>query len=231
MESVLITETRSADARSAAISLREAGYEVISGDGVRMWDEAEARALESRITSRLCGVIHMSPERILAGCESASDAQWNAALNEGALSALITTKVFAGRMAENGGGALIFLGSIHADKPVGGGFLYSINCAATQMLCREASQDYGARGVRCFYVERGISETDKNDPSSASQIYVGTQLRYPRRRMPEAGDLNALIKFLLTDGSWPLNGASLKADGGMTMFYGHRFREEGVKYV
>lgn len=232
---VLITDARSKDAAEAAEFLRAQGYDVClhdpdGPDGIHLWDESALRALSDRLKGRLVGVIHPAPPRILASILEATDEQWVQARNEGVLSAWAVTKVFAERMAQEGGGAMIYLGSIHAEKPVGGGFLYSLGCGATQMLCREASQDYGTRNVRCMYVQAGIREGDQGGVTGATNLYHGVPLRYPQRKYPEEGYLNAMLAFLLTPEAWPLNGADLRADGGMTMFYGHRRPEEGVRY-
>lgn len=230
---VLITDTREKEALAAAAYLREQGYRVVENNpetGVKLNDEAALNALADELGD-IAGVIHPAPPRILAKVAEATDEQWITAREEGVIAAWTVTKVFCGKMKEQGYGAMIYLGSVHAEKPVGGGFLYSIGCGATQMLCREASQDYAEFGVNCFYVQRGPMERESSSRSDISHFYYGLDMRYPQRRTPKEGHLNGLLKFLLSDDAWTLNGADLRADGGMTMFYCHRRMAEGREYI
>jgi hypothetical protein len=94
------------------------------------------------------------------------------------------------------------------------------------MLCREAALDFGAKGVYAYYVQRGIQSDDLCHGNNLTNIYHATELRYPQKQLPGPDQLNGLLAFLLTDGAAPLNGADLRADSGLTLFYGHR--REGV---
>ena len=49
--------------------------------------------------------------------------------------------------------------------------------------------------------------------------------------MPERGSLNGLLAFLLTPDAAPLAGSDLRADGGLTMYDGHRHQVEGREYL
>ena len=229
---VIFTSARMAEARDARSYLEGLDYDVITvPEDVCLWDEAALGAFAAPYAQSLCGVIHPAPERIPGSVETVTEEQWERAANEGPLSAWCVTKVFCGLMREKGGGSMIYLNSIHAEKPVGNGVLFSMGCAAAQMLCREANQDYAESGVRTFFIQKGISSTDPDSRSPVSNVYFGTELRYPQREMPGEGYLNGLIAFLLTPEAAPLSGADLRADGGMTMFYTHRRKVEGRPYI
>ncbi len=228
---VVLTGDQMAEAREARAYLQGQGLRVETVPaGVRLWDEAALRAWAEPLADDLLGVIHPAPERILGSVEDVSLADWDRAANEGPMAAWCVTKVFCGLMKERGGGSLIFLNSIHAEKPVGSGALFSMGCGAAQMLCREANQDYGEFNVRTYFVQKGISLTDPDSRSPYSSVYFGPDLRYPQRAWPEKGYLNGLLAFLLTPAAAPLSGADLRADGGMTMYYTHRRRVEGRPY-
>ena len=55
-----------------------------------------------------------------------------------------------------------------------------------------------------------------------TNFFCGVEQRYPARKIPETDSLNPLLAFLLTPAAAPLAGSDLRADGGMTMFYGQR---------
>lgn len=217
-----------AEARDARAHLQSLGWRVATvPEAICLWDEAALAAFAEPLAHDLAGVIHPAPRPILGSAESVTEADWDRAANEGPMAAWCVTKVFCGLMARNGGGAMIYLNSIHAEKPVGMGALFSMGCGATQMLNREAAQDYGAFNVHTYFIQKGVSETDPDGKSPVSNLYYGVDLRYPERRMPGAGYLNDLIAFLLTPGAAALNGGDLRADGGMTLYYVQRRRAEG----
>ena len=230
-QTVVFTSDRMAEARDAQGFLRDAGYRVETvPESVCLWDEDALTAYARLLDSSLCGVIHPAPERILGSVEDVTEEQWERSVNEGPLAAWCVTKVFCARMKELGGGAMIYLNSIHAEKPVGRGALFSMGCAAAQMLSREANQDYGQFNVRTYFIQKGIVPSDPDSQSPVSGIYFGVDLRYPQRAFPGDGYLNGLIAFLLTPEAAPLSGADLRSDGGMTLYYTHRRKVEGRPY-
>ncbi len=228
---VLLTSDRMAEARDARSFLKDRGFQVVTvPEDLCLWDENALHSFIEPWASSLIGVIHPAPERILGSVEQVSEEQWDRALNEGPLAAWCVTKVCCGIMKENGGGSMIYLNSIHAEKPVGNGALFSMGCGAVQMLAREATQDYGQFNVRIFFLQKGITKTDPDCKSPVSSIYYGTDLRYPLRELPREGHLNGLIAFLLTPEAAPLSGSDLRADGGMILYYTHRRKVEGRPY-
>lgn len=230
-KTIVLTGAAMAEAREARTFLIGQGWrvETVPGD-VCLWDEAALRAWAQPLKGDLLAVIHPAPERILGSVEAVSEADWRRAADEGPMAAWCVTKVFCGLMKDNGGGSMIYLNSIHAEKPVGFGALFSMGCGAVQMLSREAAQDYGEFGVRTFFIQKGISAADPDSKSPVSNLYFGADLRCNGRTLPAPDGLNALIAFLLTPGAAALSGSDLRADDGATLFYTHRRKVEGRPY-
>lgn len=169
----------------------------------------------------LSGAVLANPTIIHGEIETANDEMWNSARDAFAASMLNLTQITGKILAENNGGSIIYLNSIHADKPLGNGFLYTLGCAAVQMLCREASLAYGIHNVGCFNVMRGIVEGEESYyTSDYSSIYHNSELRFPKERIPSAKSLNELCAYLLSGGAYILNGSDLHADEGFRMYYG-----------
>lgn len=230
-QTIVLTDDRMAEARDVRAYLTKQGYRVETVPReVCLWDEAALSAFAEPLADDLLGAIHPAPPRILGSVEGVSEADWARAADEGPMAAWCVTKVFCGLMARHGGGSMIYLNSIHAEKPVGNGALFSMGCGAVQMLSREAAQDYGEFGVRTYFLQKGVSPTDPDSKSPVSGLYYGADLRRSSRRIPESGDLNGLVAFLLTPGAAPLSGSDLRADDGMTLYYTHRRRVEGRPY-
>ena len=220
-----------AEADQARDALIERGWRVETvPKAVCLWDEAALSAWAAPFSGALAGVIHPAPAPVLGSVEAVTEDEWRRAADEGPMAAWCVTKVFCDLMKESGGGSMIYLNSIHAEKPVGHGVLFSMGCAAVQMLSKEVNQDYGEFGVRAFFIQKGITGDDPDGRSPVSGLYCGVDMRYPTRRLPEAGYLNDLVAFLLTPGAAALSGSDLMADGGMTQYYTHRRRVEGRPY-
>ena len=230
-DTIVLTREGMAEAWEVRDHLRALGWRVEAVPAsVCLWDEAALSAWAAPFANEIAGVIHPAPEPILGSVEAVSEEDWVRAADEGAMAAWCVTKVFCGLMKENGGGSMIYLNSIHAEKPVGCGALYSMGCAAAQMLAREAAQDYGQFGVRVFFIQKGVSETDPDSRSPVSTLYYGADLRCASRELPGPDALNGLIAFLMTEDAAPLTGADLRADDAMTLFYTHRRKVEGRPY-
>lgn len=233
MKTIFITDNREPVAVRIAKYLSEVGYHVILNDlggekaegcvdsSLDITDYNILRSYFLNLNESLISIIiPASPVRTIS-VENADDTIWEQGMRDGALSAMILTRAAGEILAENGRGSIIYLGSIHAEKPTGFSFIYSTACSAVQMLCREAALDFGAAGVNCFYIQRGIMEHDTGNKNNYSNIYCRPDRRYPKKRLPSTDSLNGLINFLLTDAAGPLNGADLRADEAFVMYYGN----------
>ncbi len=228
---VIITDLRRKEAREAKTYLETVGYQVVEVPRTfKLWDEEALSAFAQPYAETLIGVIHPAPLMRMGGILELTQEDWNIEAYEGPVAALIVTKVFCGIFRQKKQGAMIYLNSIHAEKPVGQGLLFSLGCGAVEMLAKEACQDYGPHNVGIYFVERGILNGDPGK-SDVSALYYGVDMRYPARKTPEASYLNELLAFLLTPGAMPLSGSPIQADQGLLGFYGsHRDAVEGYEY-
>lgn len=228
MKTVIITDLRSRPAAEAKAYLESIGYAVLAvPETVRLWDEAALTAWVQPYRENLIGVIHPAPPMHTAGILEITPEAWDLAAWEGPVAALIVTKVFCGIFREKGGGSMIYLNSIHAEKPAGKGYLHALGCGAVEMLAKEASLDYGPHHVGVYFVERGILEDDPGR-SDVSALYYGLDQRYPQRSVPKPSYLNEFLAFLLTPGAMALSGSPIQADAGLLGFYGSH-RNEGAE--
>ena len=167
------------------------------------------------------GAIFTNPPIIRSEIETATDEMWVLAREGFVVSMLNMAQVICDIFADKNFGRIIYLNSIHAEKPLGEGFLYTMGCAAAQSLSRETALVYGDKNVASFCVMRGIVEGEEGYfASEYSSIYHNSQYRFPKERIPKADSLNEFCAFLLGDGSYILNGAEIRADEGFVMFQG-----------
>ncbi len=222
-KTVWLTDLRTREMREARDGLTARGWQIlVSPENLCLWEPGDVRAFLAPYAETLSGVIHPAPPPFQSPLETTGEAEQARARDEGVLSAWAVTVACGEIFRKKHSGSLIYVGSVHADKPMGYGTLFSAGCGAVQMLNREVSQDYGPDGVMSYYVERGPSAHDPDLKSDITPFYYGTAQRYPARTLPPADQLVPLLDFLLTPAAAPLCGSDLRADGGMTLYYGQR---------
>ena len=201
--------------------IKTIGYTPVFSIDIDLTSEKDVSDFFESYKDNLCGAILSNPPVIHGNIENTTDEMWNRARDTFALPMLNITQIVGKIFMQKRKGSIIYLNSIHADKPTGDGFLYTTGCAAVQMLCREAAIIYGSYGVGCYNIMRGIVEGEEGYfTSDYSSIHHNSELRFPKERVPSADSLNELCEFLLSDSAYILNGSDLHADEGFRLFYG-----------
>jgi len=197
--------------------IKTIGYTPIFSDNIDINDFLEP------YKDNLVGAILANPPvtSMRGGIEDTTDEMWANARNLFVATILNATQAVGKILMQNQKGSIIFLNSIHAEKPVGNGFLYTLGCAAVQALCREAALIYGSFNVGSYNIMRGIVEGEEEYfASDYSSIHHNSELRFPKERLPFADSLNELCSFLLSGNAYILNGTDLYADEGFRLYYG-----------
>ena len=125
----------------------------------------------------------------------------------------------AGRYMKEGG-RILYLSSIHDEKPTGCAFPYSLSKGAVKMLCREAAVVLGRKGIRSNLIELGSGrEDDRIFGSDLSNLYQRYESKIPIGRFVSYQDITNLVLFLCSEESAALNGADIRMDGGLLLNY------------
>jgi glucose 1-dehydrogenase len=141
-------------------------------------------------------------------------------MNANAKSAFICTKAVGKHMEAKQSGKVIYVSSIHAEKPTGSSFAYSASKGAVKMLSREASIVLGRHGVNVNSIEFGPVEGDDIAfKSDISTLYDSYEYKVPNAVLGSYDDLAQLVLFLATDEARYINGADIRMDGGFLMHY------------
>ena len=142
-------------------------------------------------------------------------------------SAFLLTQAF-GRQAETHSGRIIYVSTIHDQKPTGSSFVYSVAKGALAMLAREAALELGRRGVSVNVIEMGpVEGDDLRFASSLSDVYTAYRFKVPSAVLGTYADLAHLVWFLALPESRFLNGASIRLDGGFHLHYmNHKMKRE-----
>jgi len=200
--------------------IKKTGYTPVSGDIDLTSEDSVSNFLEP-YRDNLVGAILANPPAMRGSIEESDDEMWRKARDTFVVPVLNITQVTGRIFMRNKKGSIIYLNSVHAEKPIGSGFLYTMGCAAVQALCREAALIYGSYNVGCYNIMRGIVEGEQAYfASDYSPVHHNSELRFPQERVPSADSLNELCAFLLSGGAYILNGADLQADEGFSLYYG-----------
>jgi len=123
-------------------------------------------------------------------------------------------------MIRSGGGAIINTGSSASVMGIPGCDAYTATKGATVSLTRSLAVEYGRQGVRVNCICPAGIETEMvkasslDDPDFDAEYFFR---RAPLGRLGTPDEVAALAVFLASDESSYLNGAIIRADGGITV--------------
>ena len=129
----------------------------------------------------------------------------------------------AGRlMLEQGGGVIVNIASVAAERGAGGRAPYATTKAALVGLTRSAAVEWASHGIRVNavgpgYVDAGVLraaiETGTLDPADVLE-------RIPAGRLAEPAEIGAMVSFLASPRAAYVTGQVLYVDGGFLADYG-----------
>lgn len=120
----------------------------------------------------------------------------------------------AGYEVMNPGGAFVTIGSIAGISVMAPGIgVYSATKASVELLSRGAAREFGKKQIRSNLVQPGPIDTDMNPADGDHAEYQ--KLMVPLGRYGKSPEVANLVTFLASDEASYINGAMVKADGGM----------------
>ncbi|TDF94163.1 SDR family NAD(P)-dependent oxidoreductase [Paenibacillus piri] len=141
-------------------------------------------------------------------------------MNYNAKSAFICTQAVGKQMAARRSGKVIYISSIHAEKPTGSSFVYSVSRSSLKMLAREAALELGRYHVNVNTIEVGpVDGDDETFRSDFSTLYHDYQYKVPGTVLGTQDDIADCVLYLSTDASRYVNGTDIRLDGGFVLHY------------
>jgi 3-oxoacyl-[acyl-carrier protein] reductase len=209
-------------ARRESDDLRQAVHEV-GGDRLRFkpFDLSEIDAIPAFVKAlrdefgAIYGLVNnagTSTEGLLATMRN-SDIEAQIRLN--VLSPAILTKYVVRHMMADGAGRIVNISSIIASTGYNGLSVYGATKAAATGFTRSLAREVGKLGITVNAIAPGFIDTEltKGLSEEDRQRIAG---RSALRRLPEAGDVAAMVEFLLGEGGRNITGTVLTVDAGNT---------------
>ena len=222
---VVIAEINEELGTRAEATLRGAGGEAafVKTDCA---DSASVQALMRR-TEQLYGGLHVLYNNASVFLNKADgpvtelpEETWEKILSINLRSVFLCCKYGIPLMIRSGGGSIINTGSSASVMGVPGCDAYTAAKGATVSLTRSLAVEYGPKGIRVNCICPAGVETDMLKASSLGDPKfdaAGFFKRAPLRRLGTPEEVAHLAVFLASDESSYVNGAILRADGGITV--------------
>jgi len=174
-------------------------------------------------------LIHNSNEVKLCKIEDCSEELYNHLININVKSAFISTKTIGKHMIKSKYGKVIYVSSIHDEKPTGCSFAYSAAKGALKMLSREAALELGEYGINVNLIEVGALQGDNDKfKDTSSFIYEDFLNNIPGKAYVVNEDISDLVLFLASNDCRHMNGTDIRVDGGFILHYLEKLHQEDL---
>jgi NAD(P)-dependent dehydrogenase (short-subunit alcohol dehydrogenase family) len=126
-------------------------------------------------------------------------------------------QIFGAHMSEHGGGSILNIGSVSADKPLSKVFIYSASKAAVVNYTKNVARELAPRGVRVNVLCPGFFPAEQNRKILSPERTATIMSQTPMNRFGNSDELigGMLLLCAPVAGSF-ITGAELYVDGGFT---------------
>ncbi len=114
-------------------------------------------------------------------------------------------------------GRIVLISSIGALKVLPGLTAYCTSKAAVVMMGKSLAREWANRGINVNVVCPGYVETELNADWFGTDGGEAQIASFPRRRLMEANDLDAMLLYLASDASRAITGSVFTLDDGQTL--------------
>jgi NAD(P)-dependent dehydrogenase (short-subunit alcohol dehydrogenase family) len=147
----------------------------------------------------------------------ATDADWDRILTINLRGVFQACQIFGRHMIEQGGGAIVNIGSVNSHLPLSRVFAYGASKAAVLNLSRNIAHDFGTKGVRVNVLCPGFFPAEQNRKLLTPKRVESIMSHTPMKRFGEPDELvGALLLMVSPKAGSFITGAAINVDGGFT---------------
>jgi NAD(P)-dependent dehydrogenase (short-subunit alcohol dehydrogenase family) len=203
-------ESKRADAIAQAVSGHASVADVTTRDGLAKVF-ADARAAFGAVHG-VVDIVGMARIKELA---QFTDDDWDWQFGIVLRHAFLTLQYGAAAIAEAGGGAMVFVGSMAGNRVVPNQAIYGSAKAALHHLVRCAANEHAGKRVRVNAVAPGFIRTPRLEEILSPEQWRTVESRIPLQHAASPAQIAATILFLASDLSSHVTGQVLAVDGGL----------------
>lgn len=152
--------------------------------------------------------------------ETLDEARWDSLVDTNLKAQFFALKAEAAQMKAQGGGAILFNGSVLASIAQPGTSIYSATKGGIVSLARAAAVELGPHSIRVNSINPSITRTEMTqgrivmnpDGTESHPLAYGI----PLKRLAEAEEIAQVALFLLSDRASYVNGQAIIVDGGQS---------------
>jgi enoyl-[acyl-carrier protein] reductase III len=143
---------------------------------------------------------------------------WDWTLNVNARGAWLCAQAATPLMETRGGGAIVSLSSLGAQRVMQDYFLVGVSKAALEAVTRYLAVELAPKGIRVNAVSGGLVQTDAlRSFAWGSDVIDANLKRTPAGRMVEPKDIANVVAFLCSEAAAMIRGQTLIVDGGFSL--------------
>jgi NAD(P)-dependent dehydrogenase (short-subunit alcohol dehydrogenase family) len=186
--------------------------------GINVADAGACRDCVNQIVEnfgRIDALVHAAGGPVPGGLHEVSEEDWMNAFAVHVHSIFHLARAIAPRMAKQGEGAIILLGSAAGLRGCLGALAYGVVKGALPQFARSLARELADQRIRVNCVSPGVIRTPFQDSLTVEQVLNNIENRIPLHREGKPEDVAALIVTLLENDF--ITGEDFVIDGGMTM--------------
>jgi enoyl-[acyl-carrier protein] reductase III len=208
------------DAQATAAQARELGVRAEAVHG-NVADLAHIQRMFTEVRERfgyLDILVNNSASGVNRPAADLTTHHWDWTLNVNARAAWLCAREALPLMQARGGGAVVSISSLGAQRVMKDYFLVGVSKAALEAVTRYLSVEFAAHGIRVNAVSGGLVETDALKSFAwGAEVIDDTVRRTPAGRMVEPADLAQVVAFLCTPAAAMIRGQTIVVDGGFSL--------------
>lgn len=165
------------------------------------------------------GLVNAAGVLTAASGSGTTDDDWERQFRVNAFGVIDMCRALGPRMAEQGTGSVVTVGSNAGSVPRAGMVAYAASKAAASSVTRSFGLELGPHGVRCNVVSPGTTRTPMITGLGAEAdlirgIPADFKSGIPLGRIADAGDIAGVVVFLTSDGARHVTLQEVVVDGG-----------------